>query len=139
MLEIYTDGSCQPNPGNGGWGFMIVYDDSTIAYGGYEENTTNNRMEIISVIKAIEVLVESFSSVDKVKIYSDSQYVINTLTKGWQRNKNTDLWSMLDDLISKYKGKILWQWIKGHNYNRFNETVDQIANLAREKRKEIVI
>ena len=100
MIKIYTDGACSVNPGIGGWGAIIIFDSGEEKeISGSELETTNNRMEITAVIKSLEL--KELNIEDKVKIYSDSTYVINTITKNWKRNANNDLWDKLDNLLEK--------------------------------------
>jgi len=121
MILIYTDGSCLSNPGPGGWAAIVLDDESKTILKGGENNTTNNRMEIMAVISGLE----SVSNDDDVKIYSDSKYVINSITLGWKRKVNLDLWELLDQqLIGK---NVEWQWVKGHSGDKYNEEADQIA------------
>ena len=135
MIKIYTDGACKGNPGPGGWGALI--DDGNVQneiFGG-EDNTTNNRMEIIAVIMALETIEVD----DEITVFTDSKYVqkgINEWIKNWKINgwrssnnkpvKNKDLWVQLDDLTSKLK--INWVWIKGHSGHLGNERADFLAN-----------
>jgi len=121
MIEIYTDGACLNNPGPGGWGVIIVEKDKKIVFGGNERETTNNRMELTAVIEGLKQI----SKETPVKIFSDSTYVINTMTKNWKRKKNNDLWDALDNqVLSRI---IEWNWVKGHAGNLFNEEADKIA------------
>ena len=125
MLEIYTDGACSPNPGLGGWAAIFVLDGKVMdEIYGYVEDTTNNRMELLAVIKALEWCGDT-----NVKMFSDSGYVVNTLTKGWAKNKNIDLWARLDSL-TKYRN-IEWIWVKGHASNAYNSRCDELAVKAR--------
>lgn len=123
---IYTDGSCMPNPGPGGWAFVVLPKDNDpdpteFHISGGEKDTTNNRMELTAVIEALE-----FDSVQKeYLIYSDSMYVINCAKGKWQRKKNTDLWKKYEK-ASKGK-KIEWIWVKGHSNDKYNEIVDDLA------------
>ena len=135
MIKIYTDGACKGNPGPGGWGALI--DDGNVQneiFGG-EDNTTNNRMEIMAVIMALETIEVD----DEITVFTDSKYVqkgINEWIKNWKINgwrssnkkpvKNKDLWIQLDDLTSKLK--INWVWIKGHSGHLGNERADFLAN-----------
>ena len=147
-VTIYTDGSSKGNPGNGGYGAVIIYTndkgetiEKTIS-GGYT-NTTNNRMEIMAVIKALQVLTIPC----KVQVYSDSQYLVNTFAKkwinNWKRNgwktasgtdvKNKDLWiTML--ALTKYH-KVKFEWVKGHSDNKYNELCDKLATTAADTAK----
>jgi len=131
MIEIYTDGACSVNPGIGGWGAVLIYESGVEKeiYGS-EIETTNNRMEITAVIKSLEELGDE----QDIKIYSDSTYVINTITKNWKRNANNDLWDILDKLLSDKK--VEWQWVKGHSGNKYNEIADKLAvNAINELKK----
>ena len=121
MIHIYTDGSCLGNPGPGGWGAVIVEKNNTIEICGKEIDTTNNRMEISAVIMGLEYTREY----QRIKIFSDSQYVINTMTKNWKRKANLDLWEKLDKLVSKRE--VLWEWVRGHEGNFYNEKAHNLA------------
>ena len=121
MIHIYTDGSCLGNPGPGGWGAVIVEKNNTIEICGKEIDTTNNRMEISAVIMGLEYTKEY----QRIKIFSDSQYVINTMTKNWKRKANIDLWEKLDELVSKRE--VLWEWVRGHEGNFYNEKAHNLA------------
>ena len=124
MIVMYTDGSCLRNPGGpGGWAAVIVEeDDSERVVVGGEESTTNNRMEMLAVIKGLEAVPEGA----EVLVHSDSQYVVNTMTRNWRRNVNRDLWSRLDAQI---RGRtVRWRWVRGHAGNPMNEKVDSLAN-----------
>tara|TARA_B100000745_G_scaffold292506_1_gene233448 strand:- start:746 stop:1633 length:888 start_codon:yes stop_codon:yes gene_type:complete len=128
--EIYTDGSCIGNPGQGGWAGLII-DDQKIEteISGFELNTTNNRMELLAVIKSIEKIEDD----SVINLYSDSQYVINSITKNWKKEKNVDLWNELEKvLVNK---SVQWFWVKGHSDNEFNNRVDR---LARNTSKQIL-
>lgn len=124
MIHIYTDGSCLGNPGPGGWGAVIVGKDNTTEICGKEIETTNNRMEISAVIKGLENTKEN----QKIKIFSDSQYVINTMTKNWKRKANIDLWLKLDKLANKRV--VLWEWVRAHEGNFYNEKAHNLAYTA---------
>lgn len=137
MIEIYTDGSCNPNPGKGGWGAYIVYPDGkTENLHGGQENTTNNQMELMGAIKGLS----HFEKKQKIKIYTDSQYVQKGITgwiRQWKKNgwrtanrkpvKNVDLWQQLDSECKKHT--ITWSWVRGHNGNYGNEKADELAGL----------
>ena len=125
MINIYTDGACKGNPGPGGWGALIVDGDIENEIFGGEENTTNNRMEIMAVIMALETI----DTQNEITIFTDSKYVqkgINEWINKWKINgwkssnnktvKNKDLWVQLDNLTSKLK--INWVWVKGQVTNR---------------------
>ena len=126
-IEIFTDGSCLGNPGVGGWAAIVHCNDEERIFKGSDLATTNNRMEIKAVIEGIKATpVQS-----DITLYSDSQYVIGTMTKHWNRKANLDLWQELDSLISQRK--VTWQWVRGHDGNPDNERADRIAvDMARE-------
>ena len=120
-ILIHTDGACKGNPGPGGWGTVIEQNGNQQKLSGSEPQTTNNRMEMTAVIKGLEAIDSSA----KVLISSDSTYVINTMTKGWKRKANHDLWDQLDRLT---RGRdISWRWVRGHNGDRGNELADALA------------
>jgi len=137
MIEIYTDGSCLENPGNGGWAAIINNDGNIEKISGNEKNTTNNRMELLATINALKQI----ESNKQIKIYTDSQYVklgitewINKWIKNnWQTSKkedvkNKDLWLELYNLNNSLN--IKWNWIKAHSGNTLNEEVDLLAKKA---------
>jgi ribonuclease HI len=121
MVEIYTDGACLGNPGPGGWAAIVVENGSRRVLCGGDEHTTNNRMEMLAVINGLKAVPESA----QVIVCSDSQYVVNTMTRNWKRNKNQDLWDKLDSEVGKRKVK--WQWVRGHNGHPQNEEADKLA------------
>lgn len=120
---IYTDGSCLGNPGNGGWSFLVKDSDHYFIVSGAEKNTTNNRMELMAIVKALE-----FATQQKYEIFTDSKLTLNCATGVWKRKANLDLWSEYDKLCKKYDLK--WTWIKAHNGTEFNEIVDKAARDA---------
>jgi len=139
-LWIFTDGACSKNPGPGGWGILARHLDSSWEFSGGEKNTTNNRMEMMGVIRALEwIQAQGFTC--PITITSDSQYVIKGITQwisGWMRNgwktaakkpvENQDLWQQMWHLAT---GKNLdWQWVRGHNGHQENERVDELARAA---------
>ncbi len=134
-VEIYTDGACKGNPGPGGWGAWMLYNGKEKIMHGGEALTTNNRMELTAVIRALEVLKRPCN----VKLYTDSSYVQKGITEwiiGWKaRNwrtadkkpvKNDDLWKTLDVLANQHQ--IEWIWVRGHDGNDGNERADSLAN-----------
>ena len=134
-VEIYTDGACRGNPGKGGWGAILVYGDKEKELCGGEKETTNNRMELTAAIEALSALKEPC----EVTMTSDSQYLINGITKGWAiswRDKgwkkadkspalNPDLWQRLLDLLEIHKVEFIW--VKGHAGHPYNERCDELA------------
>ena len=134
-VEIFTDGACSGNPGPGGWGVILKYKDTEKELSGGAAQTTNNRMEMTAVITALEMLKEPC----KVTLYSDSKYVIDSVTKGWAKswqskgwvksNKekalNPDLWERLLALLNKHKVEFVW--VKGHAGHPENERCDRLA------------
>ena len=122
MINIYVDGSCDGNPGPGGWAAIIVDGAKRREIKGREENTTNNRMEILAAIKGLEQTREGA----QVTIHSDSQYLVRTMTENWKRKANLDLWHKLDELLAERN--VEWKWIRGHNDHPENERADRLAN-----------
>ena len=118
---IHTDGACKGNPGQGGWGAVIEQDGNQTIISGGAPHTTNNRREMTAVITGLEAIDPHAP----VLISSDSTYVINTMTKGWKRKANHDLWEQLDRLV---KGRdVSWRWVRGHSGERGNELADSAA------------
>lgn len=128
-IKLYTDGACSGNPGPGGWAAIIINGDSMHKISGGDKSTTNNRMEIIAVIEGLKTI----DDVSNVEVITDSAYVINTMTKGWKRNKNQDLWNELDILVSKHNVK--FTWVKGHASNQYNNECDKMAVSEYQKYK----
>ena len=126
LYTIYTDGSCLKNPGGpGGYAAVIFLEDEMIQeLSGGEGITTSNRMEITAAIVGLRAVQEP----SVITLYSDSQYVIKTLTQGWKRMKNLDLWTRLDQAARPRT--ITWRWIRGHNGTPGNVRADQLANQA---------
>ena len=133
-ITIYTDGACSGNPGPGGWGAILMYGEHKKELSGGEPSTTNNRMELTSVITALEALKEPC----EVTLYTDSQYVSNAINKGWLESwqakgwkrkggevKNPDLWIKLVPLLEKHK--VTFEWVKGHSDNEHNNRCDELA------------
>jgi len=137
VVEVYTDGACKGNPGPGGWGVLMESGGRTREIYGGESPTTNNRMELMAVIRALEALKRPC----RVRLHTDSQYVqlgISRWIHGWKKNgwrtadkkpvKNADLWLELDALAAKHE--IEWLWVKGHAGHDGNERADALANLG---------
>jgi ribonuclease HI len=135
MINIYTDGACKGNPGPGGWGALILQGDTKNEIYGGEANTTNNRMEIMAVIRALKTI----NAENEITVFTDSTYVqkgINEWIAKWKINgwrtsnkkevKNKDLWVQLDNLTSQLK--INWIWVKGHSGHPGNDRADYLAN-----------
>lgn len=134
-IDIYTDGSCRCNPGPGGWGAILVYKGIEKELCGGEPNTTNNRMELTAVIKALQALKESC----EITLTSDSKYVLDAITNGWAESwrakgwkkadksptLNPDLWEILLNEIKKHQ--ITYVWVKGHAGHPYNERCDEMA------------
>lgn len=121
MIEIYTDGACLGNPGPGGWAAIVVKSGVMSTYSGRERQTTNNRMEILAAVKGLQATPES----SEATVFSDSEYVVKTMTRGWKRNKNLDLWAMLD--AEARKRRVKWEWVQGHASHPMNEMADRLA------------
>ncbi len=121
MINIYTDGSCQGNPGRGGWAAIVVDDEGRRVLSGSEMRTTNNRMELVAAIRGLDSVPRDASAT----VHSDSQYLVNTMTRNWKRKANVDLWAQLDTLTSSREVK--WQWVRGHAGHPENEEANTIA------------
>lgn len=134
-ITIYTDGSCHGNPGPGGWGALLSNGKEEKELFGGEAETTNNRMELMAVIKALEALKRPL----KVILYTDSQYVWKGITRwlpkwkrsGWRKSgggavKNADLWQRLEATAEEHK--VDWRWVRGHSGDAGNERADALAN-----------
>ena len=121
MIDIYTDGACSGNPGPGGWGAIVIDDGNKRVLRGGDDPTTNNRMEMLAVIEGLRSLPKS----SQVTVHTDSTYVINTMTKGWKRKANQDLWADLDQQVNEHR--VSWQWVRGHSGHVLNEEADSVA------------
>jgi ribonuclease HI len=145
-MLIFTDGGCSGNPGPGGWAYVIVDSDGTLSHiiieenWGAERNTTNNRMELMAVIKALESL-KALETPKTIEIITDSQYVQKGMSqwikdwkaRGWKTKgkdpvKNQDLWQHLDALAAGFS--ITWSWVRGHAGNEYNERCDSLTQKA---------
>ena len=138
-IRIYTDGACSGNPGPGGWGAILIYGKTEKEISGGEAVTTNNRMELVSVISALEALRENC----EVELYTDSQYVANAINLGWLESwrrrdwkrkggevKNIDLWMKLSPLLERHR--VTFIWVKGHADNELNNRCDSLAVAERD-------
>ena len=134
IVRIYTDGACSGNPGPGGWGALMLWNGHEKELNGGEDDTTNNRMEMMAVIKALEAVKNH----PKIEIYTDSKYVMHGMTEwleGWKARgwktaskkpvKNVDLWQEMDALVSQHD--VTFHWVKGHNGHPENERADSLA------------
>jgi ribonuclease HI len=139
-VVIYTDGACSRNPGPGGWGVVMRWQDREREMHGGDPLTTNNRMELMAAIRALEALKRP----SKVSLYTDSKYLLDGITKwiaGWQRNgwltsarkpvKNDDLWRRLVEAMSLHE--VTWLWVKGHAGDPGNERADELARRGIEE------
>ncbi len=140
-VDIYTDGACKGNPGAGGWSAILVFGGKEKELFGGEAVTTNNRMELTAAIEGLKALKEPC----KVKLYSDSQYLVNAINKGWLENwkkkgwrkadksavLNDDLWKTLDELLSTHEVEFIW--VRGHDGHIYNERCDELASGYAEK------
>ncbi|MBO8126576.1 MAG: ribonuclease HI [Firmicutes bacterium] len=137
-VDIYTDGACSGNPGPGGWGAVLIYGSHRKELSGSDRQTTNQRMELTAAIRALEALKEPC----RVRIFSDSAYLVNAFNQGWLDKwqqggwktakgspvENQDLWQTLLDLTSKHD--VTWHKVKGHADNELNNRCDQLARIA---------
>jgi len=136
-VTIYTDGACSGNPGPGGWGAVLVYGDKEKEISGHEEHTTNNRMELVAAIRALEALKDSC----RVDLITDSNYVKQGITewvhdwkkRGWKTAdkkpvKNADLWQELEAAAARHD--VTWHWVRGHDGHEYNERADKLATKA---------
>ena len=137
MIKIYTDGSCIGNPGKGGWAAIIIINDKKTHITGSQKNTTNNQMELLAPIKALNKIPRG----SKIQIFTDSKYVKSGITEwihNWKKNgwktankqsvKNKEFWIELDLLTEKFE--IKWSWVKGHSTDKLNNEVDLLAREA---------
>ena len=130
-LIIYTDGSCIGNPGPGGWGAVIQHNGKEIELSGPDNPTTNNRMEMMAIVRALQWVKENKLITHPIEVYSDSRLIIKSLNEGWKRKANLDIWTELDD--AREGLNVTWNWVKGHAGNRLNERCDRLAVAQSEK------
>jgi ribonuclease HI len=135
-VTIYTDGACEPNPGQGGWAALLLFGTHEKELVGSEKQTTNNRMELTAAVSALATLQDTC----QVDLYTDSEYLRRGITewlpdwrrRGWKRKtgqlKNIDLWQALEGCLAEHK--ITWHWVRGHAGNQFNQRVDSLARKA---------
>jgi ribonuclease HI len=137
IVHIWTDGACSGNPGPGGWGAVLRYGEVEKELSGGETATTNNRMELMAAIQALDALKRA----SHVKLHTDSKYVMDGVTKwihGWKKNgwktadkkpvKNEDLWKRLDAANARHT--VEWKWVKGHSDDVMNNRADELARKA---------
>ena len=150
-ITIYTDGSSKGNPGPGGWAALVIFssgvsrrettinmdfanaksDKKNLIVSGGEPSTTNNRMEILAVIKGLELARKKFGKKVAVTVISDSSLVIKTMNEGWKTKKNVDLWEALGRAADGLK--IKWEWVKGHAHDKYNNECDRLAQKEADK------
>lgn len=137
-ITIYTDGACSGNPGKGGWGALLMYGDTRKEISGYDPATTNNRMEMLAAIRALETLKEPC----RVDLYSDSAYLVNAMNQGWLKRwlkngwktaskkpvENIELWQEIVKLTTLHC--VTFHKVKGHSDNPYNNRCDELARLA---------
>ncbi len=132
-IVIYTDGACSGNPGPGGYAAILVAYDvrgqvvKEREITGCSKDTTNNRMEMTAVIEGLKTLARQ----SEVTVVTDSKYVMNTITQGWKRKKNRDLWEQIDDLCATHQ--VRWEYVRGHAGHEYNERCDKLAVAQIEK------
>lgn len=142
IIRVFTDGACSGNPGIGGWAAVICLKQNQNVISGSEIKTTNNRMELTAVVKALQNLKKLYNKKAKVEIYSDSAYVVNAVNQDWVKRwkangwkltstkddvKNRDLWEQLDHVMSLYEIRPELIKVKGHSGNKYNEMADKVA------------
>ena len=136
---VYTDGSCEPNPGPGGWAAIILDGEVETILKGFDRDSTNNRMELTAALEALKAIDPE----KRIRLFTDSQYLKNGVeswmknwkAKNWRRKggklANVDLWKQISDEIDRHK--VDWRWVKGHNGNPYNERADRIAHQTMKK------
>ena len=140
-VTIYTDGSCEPNPGAGGWAALLLFPGRQVPLSGAEPDTTNNRMELTAAVEALRALPER----SHVTLVTDSEYLKKGITewmpnwraRNWRRKggqlANVDLWKMLDQILAQHQ--VEWRWVKAHASSQYNNMVDQLAREAMRRGK----
>jgi ribonuclease HI len=132
QVTIHTDGACKGNPGPGGWGVILSCKGHTRELSGFIASTTNNQAELAAILQALQALTKPCS----IQLYTDSQYVIGVLGKGFKRKSNRELLAQIDEAASLHS--ISYHWVQGHAANRLNQRTDELANSAlRQTHKEV--
>lgn len=135
MIKLYTDGACSPNPGLGGWAASFNYNNIKYVTYGYEEDSTNNRMELTAAIEGLRLVANTLKKLgidlksEEIHLYSDSQYFVNTMNFNWRRNANQELWEIIDKAVNVLDVHFIW--VKGHASNPGNNECDELAVKAR--------
>jgi ribonuclease HI len=145
-IQVYTDGACSGNPGPGGYGIVFLNEKKSCDHSGGDKATTNNRMEMMGAIVALELL-KNYNIQNPIEMITDSQYLKDGITKwivSWKKNgwktsskqdvKNKDLWLRLDEVLSSFHS-LTWHWVKGHNNHTWNDRADLLAKNAILKEK----
>ena len=137
IIEAYSDGSCLGNPGPGGWGLLLRKKDAQtqtllneLEWAGGEKNTTNNRMEMTAILRMMQLFNHHDIADSVIYIYTDSNLVVSTFTKGWKKKANIDLWEEIDAefmQLRRQNNQFHWRWVKAHNGHLENERVDKLA------------
>lgn len=155
-IRVFTDGACSGNPGPGGWGAIVCMPNDNIELSGGQQNTTNNRMELLAVLESLKCLATKVKeyAFNRIEIYSDSAYVVNAINQKWLKKwnsngwktlqgteiKNIDIWSKMHDILSRYKKAqidVNFIKVKGHSGIEQNERVDKIAKKEVQKLKAL--
>lgn len=136
MLQVFTDGSCKGNPGPGGWAAIIIKKNEKEILKGGSADTTNNRMEMLAVIKALSFISKNNLQKEEIILYTDSNLIVQTINQGWKRKVNLDLWEEIDELIEELTVK--FEWVKGHHTNKYNNECDKYAFAEAQKASKLV-